>query len=69
MDEILIKIIEEIAENLDCGSDSYYNSKRNELISIPSYLHEFDQKQFEQIFKDDLDKINQRKSDFIKIKV
>lgn len=69
MDNIKSKMIKEIAENLDCGYDCYYNLKTNELISIPNSSQVFDQQQFEEVFQEDLDKIKKQQSDFIKIEV
>lgn len=31
------KIIKEIAQELDCGNDCYYNPKTGEIISIPNF--------------------------------
>ncbi len=69
MDSVKSKIIKEIAGDLDCGYDIHDNHKTNELISIPNSSQVFDQQQFEEVFQEDLDKINKQKSGFIKIEV
>ncbi|SDR74712.1 Uncharacterised protein family (UPF0158) [Polaribacter sp. KT25b] len=63
------KIIKEIAQNLTCGEDSYYNYKTEELVTIPNASIGFDEEEFQEIFKDDLEKIAKHKADFIKIEV
>ncbi len=37
MDNSTQNIIKEIAQELDCGIDCYYNPKANELITIPNF--------------------------------
>ena len=62
-------IIKNIAQELDCGFDCYYNSKTDEIISIPSFPHFSDEEDFKEAFKDDLRKIEKFKADFIKFEV
>jgi acetylornithine deacetylase/succinyl-diaminopimelate desuccinylase-like protein len=63
------KIINKIAQNLDCGLDSYFNSKTNELISIPSLEGGFDENELEEAFGEDLKKVKKNRADFTKIEV
>ncbi len=69
MDNSKQNIIREIAQELDCGNDCYYNSKTNEIIAIPNVSQISDEDLFKEAFEEDLEKISQRKSDFIKIEV
>ncbi len=69
MDNSKQNIIREIAQELDCGNDCYYNLKTNEIIAIPNFSQISDEEEFKEVFQADLEKINKRKSDFIKIEV
>jgi hypothetical protein len=69
MDNSNQKIIKEIAGNLDCGMDCYYNSKTDEIIAIPNLSQVSDEEEFKKVFLGDLEKIKKQKSDFIKIEV
>ncbi|MGJ8760418.1 MAG: UPF0158 family protein [Polaribacter sp.] len=62
------QIIREIAQELDCGSDCYYNLKTNEIIAIPDFSQVFDEEEFKEAFGEALEKLEQHKTDFIKIK-
>lgn len=64
-----LKIIKQIAENLDCGNDCYYNPKSNEIVTIPNFSHWLDGDEFEDVFKAELVKVRNQKSDFIKFEV
>jgi hypothetical protein len=61
------QIIKQIVQNSICSEDSYYNYKTEELIAIPNSSIGFDEEEFQQIFKDKLEKIVKHKADFIKI--
>lgn len=50
------KIIKEIAQNLNCGLDSYFNPKTDEIISIPNFSLIADEEEFQKAFKADLQK-------------
>ena len=63
------KIIKEIAENINCGFDCYFNSKTEKIVSIPNFSHISDEEEFKEAFKSDLQKISKNKSDYIKIEV
>ncbi len=63
------KIIKEIAQELDCGNDCYYNSKTDEIIAIPNFSSFSDEDEFLECFKTDLKKVKKNKSDLIKIEV
>jgi len=62
-------IIKEIAENLDCGNDCYYNQKTNEIIAIPNFSQVMDDEEFKKAFKGDIKKIKSQKADYIKFEV
>lgn len=62
-------IIKEIAGNLDCGYDCYYNPKSDEIVTIPNSSLISDENEFKEFFKDDLKKINEQKADFIKFEI
>tara|TARA_R110000744_G_scaffold212886_1_gene331813 strand:- start:193 stop:639 length:447 start_codon:yes stop_codon:yes gene_type:complete len=69
MDNSRKNIIKEIAENLDCGNDCYYNFKTNEIVSIPNFKNSSDEQELKEFFRDDLNKISEQKVDFIKFEV
>ncbi|SHK06006.1 UPF0158 family protein [Pseudozobellia thermophila] len=69
MDNSLKNIIKEIAQNLDCGYNCYYNSKTNEILTIPNFDNASDEQEVKEHFRDDLNKIDEQKSDFIKFEV
>jgi len=62
-------IIREIAQNLDCGNDSYYNPKTNEIVAIPNIPHLSEEKEFITIFQADIKKVEEQKANFIKFEV
>ena len=62
-------IIREIAQELDCGNDCYYNSRTNEIFAIPNFLQVMDEEEFKESFRVDLEKIEKHKTEFIKIEV
>jgi len=63
------KIISEIAQELNCGNDCYYNSKTNELITIPNFEEILDEDEFQETFGAELKKVKEKKTEFIKIEV
>ena len=69
MDKLEENIVTEIAKELDCGNDCYYNPKTKELIYIPNaeLRATGDEEYYNEIFKDVLEKIKRQKKDFIKI--
>ena len=67
MDNSKQSIVREIAQELDCGNECYYNIKTNEIIAIPDFSQISDEEEFKEIFREHLEKINQKKEDFIKI--
>ena len=69
MDNSRQNIIKEIAQELDCGFDCYYNSKTNEIVTIPNFSHIPDEDDFKEAFRADLEKVKKYQSDFIKIEV
>ena|SRR5690606_31814398 len=62
-------IIREIAQELDCGNDCYYNFKTNEILAIPNFSQVFDEEEFKESFQESLEKIEKHKSEFITIEV
>ncbi|WP_405397569.1 UPF0158 family protein [Maribacter sp. Asnod2-G09] len=62
-------IIKEIAEELDCGNNCYYNSKTNEIVTIPNFSDTSDEQELKEFFRDDLNKINNQKANYIKVEV
>jgi hypothetical protein len=63
------RIIKEIAEYLDCGYNCYYNVKSDEIINIPDFSSVSDEDEFREIFEEDLKRIDEGKTDFIKFEV
>ena len=63
------EIIREIAQELDCGSDCYYNPKTDEIVSIPNFGQISDEDEFRDAFREELKKVTKNKSEFIKIEV
>lgn len=63
------KIINEIAQELDCGNDCYFNPKTKEIIAIPNYSIISDEALFEEVFGPDVEKVNEQEADFIKLEV
>jgi hypothetical protein len=59
-------IIKEIAQELDCGFDCFYNIKTNEIVTIPNFGQIMDEDDFRDAFCTELDKIKKNKVDFIK---
>ena len=59
-------IINQIAQELDCGNDCYYNNKTHEVIGIPIKNHIWDDTEYQEAFGTELKKINSQKKDFIK---
>lgn len=67
MDKLKPHIIKQIAQELDCGFDCYYNSKTDEIVAIPSFSQFSDEEDFKEAFSESLDKIEKHKTDFIKL--
>lgn len=63
------RIIKEIVEHLDCGYNCYYNVKSDEIIIIPDFSSVSDEEEFRKIFEEDLKRIDEEKTDFIKFEV
>lgn len=62
-------ILEEIYQELDIGCDCYFNLKTSEIIGIPNFDDMLSEDEFQEAFKDDLEKIEQQKENLIKIEV
>ena len=63
------KVIKEIAQELDCGNECFYNIKTDEIIAIPNFSIISDDEAFMECFGADLKKVQKNKADFIKIEV
>ncbi|APZ47320.1 hypothetical protein BW723_13960 [Polaribacter reichenbachii] len=66
MEKRHLEIIKKIAQELDCGFDCYYNSKTDEIVAIPNFLHFPEDDEFTEAFSDSLEKVEKHKADFIK---
>ena len=66
MDNIKQHIVKQIAQELDCGFDCYYNSKTDEIVAIPNFAQFSDEEDFKEAFSDSLEKVEKHKTDFIK---
>ena len=64
MDDSRQNIIKEIVQELDFGFDCYYNSKTNEIVTIPNFSHIADEDDFKEAFRADLEKIKEASSGF-----
>ncbi len=69
MDNIQQNIVKEIAQELDCGNDCYYNPKTEEIISIPNFSNVWDEEGFRESFKSELKTVKKNRADLIKIEV
>lgn len=69
MDKTKQNIIKNIAQELDCGFDCYYNSKTDEIITIPSFSQLYDEEDFKEAFQAALKKVEKHPTDFIKFEV
>lgn len=67
METTIQNIVKEIAQELDCGFDCYYDSKTHEIIPIPSLSQFIDEDDFKEAFSDSLERVEKYKTDFIKI--
>lgn len=68
MENSKAKIIKEIAQELDCGNECYYNPKTAEIIAIPNFSNFPEEEEFRKIFKTELKTVKKNKADLIKIK-
>lgn len=71
MDKPDQNIINEIAQQLDCGNECYFNQKTKVLICIPNadLMAMGDEEYYKEVFKDDLEKVKSQKKDLIKFEV
>jgi len=69
MDKSKQSVVREIAQELDCGNECYYNRRTNEIIAIPDFSQISDEEEFKEIFREHLEKIHQKKDNFIKIEI
>ena len=66
MDKIEQNRIKEIAQELDCGLECFYNFKTSEIIGIPNVSNFADEDDFKEAFQEDLNRIKKHPTDFIK---
>ena len=69
MNSLKSNTIREIAQELDCGFDCYFNLKTDEIIGIPNFSQFSDEEDFKEAFGESLEKIQKHKKDFIKFEV
>lgn len=69
MDNYYKNIIKNIAQELDCGFNCYFNLKTEEIITIPGFSYVSDEEEFRKTFEEDYKKIEQHKADLIKFEV
>jgi len=62
-------IIKEIAQELDCGNDCYYNPKTNEIVAIPNFSQVLDEEEYKEAFGVGLEKLEKQNADFLKFEV
>lgn len=64
-------IINEIAQELDCGNECYFNQKTKELICLPNadLMETAGEDYYKEMFQDDFKKIELQKKDLIKFEV
>lgn len=67
-DDIRQTVIHEIAGQLDCGNDCYYNPKTAELIFIPHNLHDY-YSEPDEFWEKELEKINKDSQFYIKFEI
>lgn len=63
-------LIREIAQELDCGMDCYYNPKTKELITLfgeQLMMQGGDEDYYREMFKEQIDKVEANEADFIRI--
>jgi len=60
-------ILNEIAQELDCGNTCYYNTKTAEIIAIPNFLEMWDEADFKDAFEAEFEKIKEQEKDLIKL--
>tara|TARA_B100002049_G_scaffold216729_1_gene182835 strand:+ start:92 stop:532 length:441 start_codon:yes stop_codon:yes gene_type:complete len=66
-----LNIIKEIAQELDCGNECYFNQKTNELICLPNadLMATAGEDYYKEMFREDFKKIESQKKDLIKFEV
>ena len=69
MDNSRQNIIKEIAQELDCGNDCYYNPKTNEIVAIPNFSQVLDEEEYKEAFGVGLEKLEKQNADFLKFEV
>lgn len=62
-------LINQMAQELDCGNNCYYNPKTEEFIALPDFDRIEFEPEFEEAFKEDINRVKKNKSDYIIIEV
>ena len=60
MNKFSPKIIKEIAQELDCGNDCYYNPKTDEIVTIPNFGQISGEDEFLEAFSAELKKSKEK---------
>ncbi len=63
------EIIREIAGNLDCGCNCFYNLKSDEIVAIPNFSNFSGEDEFREMFREDIKRVEEEKANFIKFEV
>ena len=69
MENFKSEIVKEIAQELDCRFDCYYNPKSDKIIAIPNFSQFSEEEEFKETFRTDLQKIEKNQADFNKFEV
>ena len=62
-------IVKQIAQELEAGFECYFNLKTEEIIGIPKFFDVFAEDELLEAFHEDLKKVEEQESDFIKFEV
>ncbi len=57
MVKIRPEILNEIAQQIDCGNKAYYNPKTEELICIPDFRSSFEEDEFKEYLPEEMERI------------
>jgi hypothetical protein len=63
------KIVREVAQELECGSNCYVNKNTLEIIALPDFSQSGDDDFFREQFKDDIKKVKKHKKELIEFEV
>ncbi|WP_223266600.1 UPF0158 family protein [Luteibaculum oceani] len=57
MAKIKPEILNEIAQQIDCGNKAYYNPKSEELICIPNFNDHYEEEEFKEFLGEEIEKV------------